>query len=707
MFERLKEAIKDHRDRTGTRTGTILESGLITAVSAGAAGSVAAVVTTPIDVVKTRIMLSAVDDAVQEVSSQQKSAKASSDGLVDAFGKTVESSKATAKSAVKSLNPLVSSEEKGKKNHRFVVDSTFNPNCTLTPPQLSNFAVSTMGSLTPRPYGGSSSMPLLPSYTEGEAEQDHAMEISWGQVLQDIQLSPGYQLLFKNTGFIPSQPRRNANSEPRDSQLVAGRGENSTSSPRSDETIRTGDGLESSGVAVALTRPHSRQYELISPFDGTQSLGHNSVPQLSACAPVFQPTVQTGNVAVVERTDTPQEYPIVYGPNLPDLRGDADKHEFTHNHLKSSTLSAIGDSNLDSPLSNRPSGDIIGRLSLGQGARDVSQTMPKVRGNLHQRRVSSKFSFVPVLPSPLGPGHFTDDLGSDFSGLVSPAPAATPLLRPPNPHWHTAQGPRTATPTPSAVPFSWAQSTPVSYSPFDTSPASDPFVEHHPPIPSSSSYTPLRRRAPTPQTPQCHDSFQHTLLHPVTGDSSHSPTLIPPPPFIPNLAVSLAEPSPSSRARLDAQKVLRKAWIESKTHHLAATMRAAVLAKHQHERTQSPADYEAWICAQALFQEAWDVDRLTEERRNLTLPDGMRALKTGPGTLPCDRPCDGMGEEEGGVLGFKMALMERICAEVVVKEDACVMEAEYLNDGERRIVRKAVMIDVARGVEKRLGRQMR
>lgn len=37
----------------------MLETGTVTAVSAGAAGSLAAVITTPIDVIKTRIMLSA------------------------------------------------------------------------------------------------------------------------------------------------------------------------------------------------------------------------------------------------------------------------------------------------------------------------------------------------------------------------------------------------------------------------------------------------------------------------------------------------------------------------------------------------------------------------------------------------------------------------------------------------------------------------
>jgi len=112
MFERLREGIKAQRDRAGKRTGTILESGVITAVSAGAAGSVAAVITTPVDVVKTRIMLSAVDNATQEAASQSKASKARPEGLVDALGKSVESSKDTVKSATKNLNPLTTSPEK-------------------------------------------------------------------------------------------------------------------------------------------------------------------------------------------------------------------------------------------------------------------------------------------------------------------------------------------------------------------------------------------------------------------------------------------------------------------------------------------------------------------------------------------------------------------------------------------------------------------
>ncbi|KAF2869957.1 mitochondrial carrier protein-like protein [Massariosphaeria phaeospora] len=100
MFERAKEVIRGWRERRGKRTGTLWESGWITAVSAGSAGAVSAVVTTPIDVVKTRIMLAAGDgDAGAPSQSQNvKAGKAgASEGLVDALGKKVEASKTVVK----------------------------------------------------------------------------------------------------------------------------------------------------------------------------------------------------------------------------------------------------------------------------------------------------------------------------------------------------------------------------------------------------------------------------------------------------------------------------------------------------------------------------------------------------------------------------------------------------------------------------------
>ncbi|MCJ1405698.1 hypothetical protein MMC11_008927 [Xylographa trunciseda] len=62
MFEHLKQAILSYRQQHGIDRGTLLEKGMITAVAAGTAGSIAAVITTPVDVVKTRIMLSAAGD---------------------------------------------------------------------------------------------------------------------------------------------------------------------------------------------------------------------------------------------------------------------------------------------------------------------------------------------------------------------------------------------------------------------------------------------------------------------------------------------------------------------------------------------------------------------------------------------------------------------------------------------------------------------
>lgn len=66
MFEYLKTTIKEYKKRNGTFTGGTIETAMITAFSAGSAGSVAAVITTPIDVVKTRIMLSAAGESSEK-----------------------------------------------------------------------------------------------------------------------------------------------------------------------------------------------------------------------------------------------------------------------------------------------------------------------------------------------------------------------------------------------------------------------------------------------------------------------------------------------------------------------------------------------------------------------------------------------------------------------------------------------------------------
>lgn len=71
MFEHLKSVIKGRREKNRTATGSLMETALITGFSAGSAGSVAAVITTPVDVVKTRVMLSAAGES-SEVEAARK-----------------------------------------------------------------------------------------------------------------------------------------------------------------------------------------------------------------------------------------------------------------------------------------------------------------------------------------------------------------------------------------------------------------------------------------------------------------------------------------------------------------------------------------------------------------------------------------------------------------------------------------------------------
>lgn len=118
LFERVRDGIKRYRNERGIRTGSIYESGWITAVSAGSAGSVAAVVTTPVDVVKTRIMLAAAESAGADQkgggsgsgSGPGPAASSSSNTLVDATGKTVQAAKENLKEKVQNVTKPVSNK---------------------------------------------------------------------------------------------------------------------------------------------------------------------------------------------------------------------------------------------------------------------------------------------------------------------------------------------------------------------------------------------------------------------------------------------------------------------------------------------------------------------------------------------------------------------------------------------------------------------
>lgn len=101
LLEHIRAYIKRYRDDRGIRTNTLLEGGLITAVSAGTGGSIAAVITTPVDVVKTRIMLAAAENAAAD--QKATSGKTIKDAILDATGKSVQEAKADLNEMVKNV----------------------------------------------------------------------------------------------------------------------------------------------------------------------------------------------------------------------------------------------------------------------------------------------------------------------------------------------------------------------------------------------------------------------------------------------------------------------------------------------------------------------------------------------------------------------------------------------------------------------------
>ena len=100
LFERIRAGIKQYRQDRGLQTNSVLEGGIITAIGAGTGGSISAVITTPVDVVKTRIMLAAAESAAED---QRPSGKTAKDALVDATGKTVQEAKESMREAVKNV----------------------------------------------------------------------------------------------------------------------------------------------------------------------------------------------------------------------------------------------------------------------------------------------------------------------------------------------------------------------------------------------------------------------------------------------------------------------------------------------------------------------------------------------------------------------------------------------------------------------------
>jgi hypothetical protein len=178
-----------------------------------------------------------------------------------------------------------------------------------------------------------------------------------------------------------------------------------------------------------------------------------------------------------------------------------------------------------------------------------------------------------------------------------------------------------------------------------------------PGTPVSQHYQPS-----TPKTP----SFQKS-----TAGPRH--TNLPNPPPLLSSTHGLRH-KPETRARLDARAAVRAEWIRTEAKKIADLSRLTYAAAHQYELTGTKEDYEEWQRLAAALSDATNLEKRQEERRNLFMPKGMRAMRTGPENKAGDQSAsfpasNGEKKEEGHLLGFQMAYMERVCAEVKREAD--------------------------------------
>jgi hypothetical protein len=428
--------------------------------------------------------------------------------------------------------------------------------------------------------------------------------------------------------------------------------------------------------------------------------------------------------------------------------------------------SAIGDEESQgskTPTKNRLPG--LGHRSPVTDTLSPLKGLDVPDGFLHHRRTSSRLSLLPNVPSPLGPRHYADDLGSDVSGLVSPLPAspsqashnkANVKSYPLTLDFHALK----VTASPQG-PFGSPKSTtsaPGSLSPLPISPhrtrylekkvirtpqkfdlhalkvstnrngstyrssagngfghdrtITDPFVEHEDNEDKSSTPSPFTNQAtqrfvvpqvqvpatpdfnfsgsPTtqpdardkdttsvqdstrrvPATPNLHPNRPSTPTTPFfTATASRVDLPIPPPPL--SSTQGRLFHTPETRARLEAQAAIRADWIRTESKKIADLSRLSFTAAQQFSETGLQEDYERWQRFATAYDDATNLAKRQEERRNMFMPKGAKAIKTGTENLEGDGSASFAAtsgnkgnRSEGQLLGFQMAYMERVCAEV-------------------------------------------
>ncbi|KAH8727632.1 hypothetical protein GQ44DRAFT_703550 [Phaeosphaeriaceae sp. PMI808] len=159
----------------------------------------------------------------------------------------------------------------------------------------------------------------------------------------------------------------------------------------------------------------------------------------------------------------------------------------------------------------------------------------------------------------------------------------------------------------------------------------------------------------------------------VPDSHSRADLPIPPPSLFSADTLNL---DPEAAARLDARRATREEWIRTEAKKIVELSQSSFAAKQKYDQTRSQEDFDAWQNLAGAFEEATNGKKRQEERRNMFMPEGLRAMMTGLDSIHRD----GMAGAQGGgnLFGFQMAHFERLGVEVLH-----IMNEQKLNKKEK------------------------
>ncbi|KAF2686568.1 hypothetical protein K458DRAFT_199805 [Lentithecium fluviatile CBS 122367] len=679
--------------------------------------------------------------------------------------------------------------------HHLVASQPLKSNCLTKAIDLTSSIRPTMDPPNTASFGRSSSMALIPwelaQELTQELDQESERQEQYASALREIENSMHYHLMVANESpqshsrvgsadgpiTLPSLmsldkdcEEQSSTSSP-DSDKTVTPASKSTVRPQNSEGGRTGAASSSNS---ASTRGSSRSVpEDVAP---QYAAGHQyNYPSsvFSSPAPTFMPTTirLTGNILPKSSSEPLLGYnssapELGYmnawqSPASPSLRqtpyisGTLGRGGIPQHSIKSADRLASTPTPAPTPM--------------GTTTQDA-YTPPS---NMHQRKPSNRNSAIPPMPSRLGPGHPRNDLGPDTSRLVSsPSTSSmTPQRHLRDQSWR--QGGLTARYGQPVGMMNTASSTPRKPGEWNTthththtrypSDSNDPFIERRPAslVPPRATPTP----APTPISMQTDGRVGPSTQPPVTpspaksrffahprGVPSTHPTSTGYGPQHEDTPTTTKTPAPTSSSTPTQDAPIppvpltnpclatRQSWILHTASHIASCSRAHLHVKTQYALHPSPENLETLHHTQTALKEATDLEKRVEARRNLFMPGGMRALRTGFGagvgdgfaggyvgeggtgtatTGTADGGGCGGGEEaetevetqtqtQGRLLGGYMAFLERVCAEGMRRDGeqgaarTGHVDVTDMSEAEKRAVRRYFVGGIEEAMERRV-----